>query len=263
MVRFENRNALVTGSVDGLGLAVVRSLARAGIGVVMNGLADASAMRATCREMEAEYGAPIRYCRADLARPEEIEHLVADATAELGSIDILVNNAVVRHFAPIDAFPTDRWDQAIAVNVSAPFHTMRLVLPGMRQRNYGRIFNMVSVYGLRGTRDRIDYVASKAALIGMTRAVAMETLEHDISCHAICPGSLLSPGTEIRIAQLMEANGGSRIEAERLFLRDKQPTGRFVEPGSVSDLMLLLCGPAGRDMTGAVLPVEGGWLAAS
>ena len=261
MAKLENRHALVTGSTDGLGLAIVRSLARAGCGVVMNGLEEASAVEDTCRALEAEHGVPVRYCRADLARPEEIERLIDFANAELGSVDILVNNAVVRHFSPIDTFPRDRWDQAIAVNVSAPFHAMRLVLPGMRRRNFGRIFNMVSVYGLRGTKDRIDYVASKAALIGMTRAVAMETLDHDITCHAICPGSLLSPGTETRILNLMNANGGSRLEAERAFLRDK-PTGRFVEPDSVSDLMLLLCGPAGRDMTGAVLPVEGGWLAA-
>lgn len=252
----------MTGSTDGLGLAVVKALAAAGCTIVMNGLADAAAVEPVRSEIEAQYGVSIRYYRADLTDPAEIQRLVVYAETELGRIDVLVNNAVVRHFSPIDSFPTDRWDEAIAVNVSAPFHAMRLVLPGMRRRDYGRIFNMVSVYGLRGTSNRIDYVASKSALIGMTRAVAMETLEHDITCHAICPGSILSPGTEPRIQKLMDSNGGSRIDAERAFLQDKQPTGRFVETSSVSDLMLLLCGPAGRDMTGSVLPVEGGWLAA-
>ncbi|MER2534075.1 MAG: SDR family NAD(P)-dependent oxidoreductase [Rhizobiaceae bacterium] len=261
-MRLDSRTALVTGSTDGLGLAIVKALAAAGCKVVMNGLADAAVVEETRRAVEEEHGVTALYRRADLADPAEIERLIGHAEAELGGVDILVNNAVVRHFSPIDTFRADHWDRAIAVNVSAPFHAIRRVLPGMRRRDYGRIFNMVSVYGLRGTRDRIDYVASKSALIGMTRAVAMETLDHDVTCHAICPGSILSPGTEPRIQGLMVSNGGSRANAERAFLQNKQPTGRFVETASVSDLMLLLCGPAGRDMTGSVLPVDGGWLAA-
>src|SRR6266849_6286541 len=118
------------------------------------------------------------------------------AIAAFGGIDIVVNNAVVRHFARVEAFSVEHWNEALAVNLSAAFHTIRLALPGMRRRGWGRIVNISSIYGLIGTADRIDYVTTKAALLGMTRAVAMETVGSDITCNAICPGTLPTPPIE-------------------------------------------------------------------
>jgi 3-hydroxybutyrate dehydrogenase len=192
---------------------------------------------------------------------DEIERLVATANAELGGVDILVNNAVVRHFAPIEDFPVDRWDAALAVNVSAAFHAIRLALPGMRAGGFGRIVNMTSVYGERGTTQRIDYVTSKAAIQGLTRAVAMEVAGSAVTCHALRPGSVLTPAIDRRVVELMDREGLPRREAEVKFLAGKQPSGRFVEVDSVARALLLLCGPAGPDMNGAILPIEGGWLA--
>jgi 3-hydroxybutyrate dehydrogenase len=168
---------------------------------------------------------------------------------------------VVRHFAPIEEFPVANWDAALAVNVSAAFHAARLLLPDMRARGYGRIFNMTSVYGMRGTPNRVDYVTTKAALQGLTRAIAMENVDGDVTCHALCPGSVMTPASDRRVQELMAQSGVSRAAAEAQFLEGKQPSGRFVATQSVTQLLLLLCGPAGRDMNGAILPIDGGWLA--
>ncbi len=257
----QGRIALVTGSTEGLGLAIAEAFALAGCAVMLNGLEAAEAIEARCADLHGRAGVPVLYRRADLAEAGAVGDLVQATVAELGALDILVNNAVVRHFAPIVDFPPERWDAALAVNLSAAFHAIRLSLPGMRQRNYGRIFNMTSVYGLRGTVDRVDYITTKAALLGLTRSVALENLDFDVTCHSICPGSVLTPSTEGRVIRLMEDRNLPREEAEFAFLKGKQPGGRFVSPKSVTDLLVFLCGPIARDMTGAMLPVEAGWLA--
>lgn len=253
--------ALLTGSSDGLGFAIAEALALAGCGVALNGLAPEDAVEPKRRNLAERSGAPVIYRRADVSTLAGIEALVADTQAALGPVGILVNNAVIRHFAPIvDLAPAD-WDAAIAVNLSAAFHAIRLTLPAMRERDFGRIFNMTSVYGSRAAVDRVGYVTTKSALLGLTRAVALENLDRDVTCHALCPGSVLTPGTEGRVLDLMRQQGLDRAAAERAFLEGKQPSGRFVPSRSVTDLLLFLCGPVARDMTGAMLPVEGGWLA--
>jgi 3-hydroxybutyrate dehydrogenase len=257
----QGRTALVTGSTEGLGFAVAEALALAGCRVMLNGLKPADAIRSKCVELEESAGVAVLYHQADIAQLSGVEQLIRATQAEMGSVDILVNNAVVRHFAPIVDFPPERWDAALAVNLSAAFHAIRLALPGMRSRNYGRIFNMTSVYGSRGTIDRVDYITTKSALLGLTRSVALENLDFDVTCHSICPGSVLTPSTDGRVLQLMRDEKLSRQEAERVFLKGKQPGGRFVSEKSVTDLLIFLCGPVARDMTGSLLPVEAGWLA--
>lgn len=255
------RTALVTGSTAGLGFAIAQGLARSGCNIVLTGLVTAAEIEAERGSLARETGVDVAYVRADLAEPDGVERLLDVVGRTVGGVDILVNNAVVRHFARIVDFPAANWDAALAVNLTAAFHAIRLLLPGMRQRNYGRIFNITSVYGMRGTVDRVGYVTTKAALLGLTRSVALENLDVDVTCHAICPGSVLTPGTEGRVLQLMEDSGLSRDAAERSFLDGKQPGGHFVAAESVSDLLVFLCGPIARDMTGSMLPVEAGWLA--
>ena len=255
------RVALVTGSTGGLGFAIAGGLAQAGCSVMLNGIETPDAIETARGDLERRTGARIAYHQASVAETSGVERLINATLAQFGSVDILVNNAVVRHFSSIVDFPTEHWDAALAVNVSAAFHSIRLALPHMRERNFGRIFNMTSVYGSRGTVNRVDYVTTKAALLGLTRAVALENLDHDVTCHGICPGSVLTPGTEGRVHQLMADEDLSREEAERFFLQGKQPSGRFIPVQSVTDLLVFLCGPIARDMTGAILPVEGGWLA--
>ncbi|SHJ20521.1 3-hydroxybutyrate dehydrogenase [Roseomonas rosea] len=251
-----DRRALITGSTGGLGLAVARRLAADGCGIVLHGLAAPGEAEAVRAALAQEFGVAVSYHRADLADPPAIEALMAAA----GAIDILVNNAATRHFAPIDAMATADWDADIAVNLSAPFHAIRLGVKGMRARGWGRIVNMSSIYGLIGTPDRVGYVVTKTGLIGMTRAVALETARDGITCNAICPATSLTPGIESRIEASM-AGGMEREAATAAVLKGKQPTGRFVEAEAVADMVGFLCGPSGRDVTGAVLPMDGGWSA--
>ena len=255
------KTALITGSTGGIGYEMAQGLARAGCDIVLHGLEEHASVKHLQMEMERTHGVEVRYVRADLADVRAIVDMMKGLINANSAVDILVNNAVTRHFAPIESFPVDAWDNALAVNVSAAFHTIRLSLPEMRSRAWGRIFNMTSVYGSRAAVNRVDYVTTKTALLGMTRAVALETINQGITCNAICPGSVLTPDIDDRVQLLMHEKSLDREAATKLFLSGKQPIQRFVESSHVADLLVFLCGPAGRDITGTMLPVDGGWLA--
>lgn len=253
--------ALITGSVQGLGLAAAQRFAEAGCHVVLNGFAEADRIAAIRADIEERFGVRTLYCGADLRNPAEIEGMFASSVEAFGSVHILVNNAVVRHAAPVEEFPTESWNDALAVNLSAAFHTIRLAVPLMRRQHWGRIINVSSIYGLRAAADRIGYVTTKTALIGMTRAVALETIGHNITCNAVCPGTTQTPVHDAKVQGMMTADGLSRFDAERGLLAGKQPTGRFIGPENVAALMVFLCGPESADITGATLPIDGGWSA--
>lgn len=253
--------ALITGSTSGLGAAAAARLAAAGCDIVLNGLGEPDAIEAQRRELERAYAVRAFYHGADLSKPAQIAELMRAAVSTFGAVDILINNAVVRHFAPAHEFPVEAWDHSIAVNISAPFHTIRLALPGMLSREWGRIVNLSSIYGLIGAPNRVDYVTSKTALIGMTRAVALETAGRGITCNAICPGSALTPSIDERVQALMSAEALTREAAVARYLAGKQPSGRFVTAENVAALIVFLCSESGRDITGAALPIDGGWSA--
>src|SRR5216683_6721524 len=257
----KGRCALITGSTQGLGYAMAERLAAEGCNIVLNGFGDAQEIEDRRRQLEEKHGMQALHHGADLADPGQIVALVETAQQSFGAVDILINNAVVRYFAPLEKFKPEDWDRALAVNLSAAFHTSRLVLPGMRERNFGRIVNIASIYGLFGTVNRVDYVTTKTALIGFTRVVALETAGQDITCNAICPGTVPTPAIEERLAAFMEKEGLARAEAVKAFMASRQPSGRFVEPEGVAALIALLCGPAGGDITGAAIPIDGGWSA--
>lgn len=251
--------AIVTGSTQGLGLAIVRRLAAAGSHVVVHGLADAGDVAATRTPIEREHGVRTAFSDADLRSGTAIENMFATIARELGEVDILVNNAVVRHAAPVESFDPAAWDDAMAVNLSAAFHTTRLAVPGMKRRQWGRIVNVSSIYGLTGATGRVGYVTSKTALIGLTRAVALETVGHGITCNAVCPGTVETPVHTAAVEALAKAQNMPHAEAERRFLSTKQPSGRFINADAVAAFVVFLCGPDSADITGAALPIDGGW----
>jgi 3-hydroxybutyrate dehydrogenase len=248
--------ALVTGATAGLGLAVAESLAGAGANIVLHDLAEPEGARDRLR---SRFGVEAESVAADLSQRSAIETLMADLLGRLGAVDILVNNAVVRHFAPVEDFAPERWEQAIAVNLSAPFHLIRLALPAMKKRGWGRVINMASVYSTRAVADRIDYVTTKTAILGMTRAVAIETTTNGITCNALCPGTLPTPAIQAKIASIATAEGRGIDETTRDYLAARQPTGRFIAMEAVGAMAAFLCSEAARDITGAALPIDGGW----
>jgi 3-hydroxybutyrate dehydrogenase len=255
----KNKCALITGSVAGLGLATANRFAAAGCHIVLSGFAQPDEVAAARTLLEQTHGVRTLYSGADLRVPAEIERMFRESEDAFGGVDIVVNNAVVRCAAPVEEFPVAAWDEGIAVNLSAAFHTIRLSLPGMRKRGWGRIVNVSSIYGLIGAANRIAYVTSKTALIGLTRAVALEVLGENITCNAVCPGSVLTPVHEAAIGKTMAEEGLSRAEAERRFHAGKQPSGRFIAAEDVAGLIVFLCGPGSRDINGAALPIEGAW----
>jgi 3-hydroxybutyrate dehydrogenase len=255
------RCALITGSVRGLGLVTARRLAASGCHIAMNGFGAADDVEVLRRSIEDDHHVRAVYSPADLRVPADIERLVRTATEAFGRVDILVNNAVVRHTGPLEEVAPADWDESVAVNISAPFHITRLVLPAMKQRGWGRIVNVSSIYGLRGAVNRVGYVTGKTALIGLTRAVALETVTDGITCNAICPGTTETPIHEAALQTLIADGGLSRPDAERTLLRGKQPTGRLISAEQVAALIVFLCSPDAADITGAVLPIDGGWSA--
>lgn len=259
----KGKTALVTGSLAGLGYAIAEGLAASGCNIVLNGLsaADDADARGARETLERKSGAGVIYEQADVAELPEIERLVANGARRFGAIDIVVNNAVVRHFQPVEKLDPADWNASLTVNLTAPFNIIRLTLPMMRARGWGRIFNLSSYYGFRAAEARIGYVTTKTALLGMTRAVALEVDGTDITCNAIVPGTLPTPDILGRIRKMAEKEGISEAEATRKYLAGRRPAGRFVASESVAAMIVFLCGPGGRDTNGAALPVDGGWLA--
>ena len=248
--------ALVTGSTAGLGLAIAESLAAAGVNLVVH---DLTAPREAAESLRSRCGIEAISVAADLSRRAAIEGMMSGLLTRLDGIDILVNNAVVRHFAPVEDFSPERWDEALAVNLSAPFHLARLALPAMKRRGFGRILNLGSIYSTRAVADRIDYVTTKTAIVGMTRAIAIETAATNITCNALCPGVLPTPAIRSKIAAFAAREKRSVDETMRDYLAARQPSGRFVATEGVGAMIVFLCSDAARDISGAALPIDGGW----
>lgn len=257
----EGRCALVTGSIGGIGHAIAQALAEAGADIVLNALADKAAGDAAAHRLSSDTGRDVVFDGTDLSDVPAIERMFDNAKVRFGSIDIIVNNAVVRHFSPVDQFRTEDWNRSLAVNVSAAFYCIRLAVPGMRAKGWGRIINMSSIFGGRGAENRVDYVTTKTAMLGMTRAVAVETALTGITCNAISPGAVPTPALLARVHEVGAGEGLSVAEAEHRYAAARHPTERFVDPANVGALAVFLCSPAAKDITGATLPIDGGWQA--
>lgn len=153
----------------------------------------------------------------------------------------------------------DKWDLIMAINLSAAFHAMQATLPAMRERGYGRIINVASVHGLVASAHKSAYVAAKHGIVGLTKAVALETAGSGVTCNAICPGWVLTPLVEKQVDLRAEQKKLPREEAKKDLLAEKQPSKQFVNPEDLGELALFLCSPSASQMTGVSLPMDGGW----
>mmetsp|Transcript_14300 Transcript_14300/g.33409 ORF Transcript_14300/g.33409 Transcript_14300/m.33409 type:complete len:262 (-) Transcript_14300:133-918(-) len=257
----DGKVALVTGSTSGIGLAVAKELAKQKCNIMLNGFGDAAEIEALRASLETEYGVKVLFNGANLAVSSEIAALIADVTTRLGRIDILINNAGTQFVSPVAEFPDDKWDQIIAVNLTACFHTIKHSVPHMRTNGFGRIINIASVHGLVGSANKCAYVASKHGLVGMTKVIALETAEDPITCNTVCPGWVRTPLVEKQIEARAAELGVSLAEGARGLLSEKQPSKEFVQPEQLGQLVLFLCSDAASQMTGTALPMDGGWTA--
>ena len=255
------RAAIVTGSTSGIGLAIAQSLARARFDVMLNGFGDAEAIEATRASLAGETGVQVLHSAADMTRPAEIAQMVRQAEQAFGRVDVLVNNAGIQHVAAVDEFPDAKWDQIIAINLSSNFHAIKAVLPGMKQRNHGRIVNIASAHGLVASPFKSAYVAAKHGVVGLTKTVALEVAESGITVNAVCPGYVRTPLVDGQIKDQAKAHDMSEERVIREVILASQPNKRFVELDELGALVVFLCSDAAGSITGAALPIEGGWTA--
>jgi 3-hydroxybutyrate dehydrogenase len=253
----EGKTAIVTGSTSGIGLGMALALARSGANVMLNGFGDVDA----ARKEVARLGGRVAYHGADMSKPAEIEAMVRGCEAEFGAVDVLVNNAGIQHVANVEDFPADRWDAIIAINLSSAFHTTRLVMPGMKRRNWGRVLNIASVHGLVASAQKSAYVAAKHGIVGFTKAVALECATSGVTVNAICPGWVLTPLVQKQVDARAAQAGVDAEEAKRQLLAEKQPSLQFTTPEQLAELALFLCSPAADNIRGVAWNVDGGWVA--
>lgn len=257
----KGKRAIVTGSTSGIGLGIAECLAGAGCDITLNGFGEQEAIEAVQRRLADKYGVRVLYTAADMSKPPDCLAMVERVRVELGQVDILVNNAGIQYVAPLEEFPAERWDAIIAVNLSAAFHLTAAVLHGMRSQGYGRIVNIASVHGLVASKNKSAYVVAKHGLIGLTKVTALETANQGITCNAICPGWVQTPLVEAQITARMVREPIDRRQAELAMLSESQPSGEFVRPDQIGALVVFLCSDSARSITGASLPVDGGWTA--
>ncbi len=254
------KTAIVTGSSSGIGLGIAEGFARAGLNVMMNGIESASDIEPHRDRLEA-LGGKVLYRTANLMDPEEVRGLVSAANEAFGGVDILVNNAGIQHVAPIEDFPQGKWDAIIALNLSSAFHAIKAVIPGMKERGWGRIVNIASAHGLVASPYKSAYVAAKHGILGLTKTVALEVAEAGITVNAVCPGYVLTPLVEKQIPDTARARGISEEEVKRDVLLAAQPTKQFVTVEQLAGTTAFLCSDDAASITGSAIPVEGGWVA--
>jgi 3-hydroxybutyrate dehydrogenase len=257
-----SKTALVTGSTSGIGLAYARALAGQGADVVINGFGPPEAIETARAGIEAEFGVRCIHSAADMTQPEEIAAMVAGAAQAFGAVDILINNAGVQHVAPIDDFPLAKWDQIIAINLSAAFHAMRAAIPGMKAKGWGRIISTASAHSLVASPFKSAYVAAKHGLVGLTKTAALELATTGVTANCISPGYVWTPLVEAQIPDTMQARGLTRDQVINDVLLAAQPTKQFVRPEDVAALAVFLCSDAAQQITGANISMDGGWTAA-
>ncbi len=253
----KGKTALVTGSTSGIGLGIALTLAEQGANIVLNGFGDHEGPQAEVRAK----GVKVGYHGADMSKPAEIEAMMAYIDQEFGGCDILVNNAGIQFVANVDEFPAERWDAIIAINLSSAFHTMRLALPGMKKKNWGRVINIASTHGLVASAGKSAYVAAKHGLVGLTKAAALETATLPVTVNAICPGWVLTPLVQKQIDTRAASEKLDPAEAKRQLLAEKQPSLQFTTPEELGALAVFLCSDAAVNVRGQAWAMDGGWTA--
>lgn len=257
----QGKTAIVTGSTSGIGLGIAEAFAKAGANVVLNGFGEAMQIEQTRAELAHRTNAKVVYSPADMSKPRAIEHMIRQTIDTFGAVDIMVNNAGIQHVAPIEDFPDEKWDAILSINLSSAFHATKHVLPTMRRNGWGRLINVASAHALVASPYKAAYVAAKHGMLGLTKVTALEAAEDGITCNALCPGYVRTPLVERQIDDQAKAHNIPRDKVISDVLLRNQPNKRFVEVDELAALAVFLCSEHGGSVTGAALPVDGGWTA--
>jgi 3-hydroxybutyrate dehydrogenase len=258
----KSRNALVTGSTSGIGLAYARAFAAEGANIVLNGFGDAGEIEKLRAGIESEFGVKAIYSPADMTKPEDIAGMIATAEKTFGSVDVLVNNAGIQFVSPVEDFPVEKWNQIIAINLSATFLAIRAAVPGMKKRKWGRIISTASAHSLVASPFKVAYVAAKHGIAGITKTVALEVARDGITVNCISPGYVWTPLVENQIPDTMKARNMTKEQVINDVLLAAQPTKEFVTVEQVAAIAVFLCSDSAKEITGANISVDGGWTAA-
>jgi len=261
-MKLQGKTALITGSTSGIGLAIARAFAFEGASLMINGFGEPDEIEEIRRELENSSGTQVMYDGADLGDAGAIEAMVKRCAHELRAPDILVNNAGIQFVSPVDSFPVEKWDAIIRVNLTAVFHTIRLCLPSMRERGWGRIINTASAHSLIASPNKSAYVAAKHGIAGLTKSVALEAAKDGVTANCVSPGYVWTPLVENQIPDTMRARNMTREQVMNDVLLAAQPTKRFVSVDEVASLALYLTSDGAASITGANLSMDGGWTAA-
>jgi NAD(P)-dependent dehydrogenase (short-subunit alcohol dehydrogenase family) len=249
MFDLTGRVALVTGGNKGLGKAMARGLAEAGADVVIASRHE-DQLKTALDEILAGTGRKGAYVVADVSDREDVKRLAATALDRMGKVDVLVNNAGMNHPQPIDAIDDDVWDRVLEVNLNSVMALTRALVPGMKERRWGRVIHISSIYGLVSKEKRNAYSASKAALVGLCRASAIDLGPFGVTVNCIAPGPFL---TDMPMSVLSEV--------EKKQFADHTCVGRWADPKELVGPCLMLASDAGSYVTGSVLFVDGGYVA--
>lgn len=255
----EQKAALITGSTSGIGLSIAKKLASQGAHIILNGRGDPDEINKVQESLSQVSSGTILFHSADLTQPDQIKDLIQFAHKNFGRLDILVNNAGMQHVDPITEFPPEKWHMILELNLSAAFYTARYAIPLMREKKWGRIINIASAHALVGSPFKSAYVASKHGLAGLSKVIALEVAEDNITCNAICPGYVQTPLVDEQISNTAKARGISREEVIRDVMLGPQATKKFVQIEEIAALARFLCSEEGASITGALLPIDGGW----
>ena len=262
----KGKRAFVTGSFQGIGLGIATALAAEGASIVLHGLADESTIASAERSVMAAGAAKVESHVSDLRDAEATEALIAKILAN-GPVDILCNNAGIQHTATIEDMPREKWNDIIAINLTSFFDTMRLLLPHMKERGYGRVINTASVHGLVASMAKAPYVSAKHGVIGLTKVAALEYANvgnsetGGVTVNAICPGWVETALIEPQIQAKVDAHNGDRAAGIADLLSEKQPSRRMSSPADIGAVAVFLCSQAAHNITGTAIPVDGGWTA--
>jgi len=262
MTSLNAKTALITGSTSGIGLALAHGLAKAGANVVINGLGDTGAIETERQTLEKTHGIKALYHGADMTNPDAIADMITTTHKTFGSLDILVNNAGIQFVSPVEDFPIEKWNAILAINLSAAFHTIRAAVPLMKAQGWGRIINIASAHALVASPFKSAYVAAKHGVLGLTKSVALEVAEHNITVNAICPGYVKTALVENQIADTAKARGMTPEQVVNDVLLKAQWTKKFVGTDEITGLALFLCSDAAQNITGTSQAIDGGWTAA-